>query len=455
MILVLLRCLTPRTINFDQWGNWMDTAEKIQRHANAVAAFINHSPSPYHAAMCIEEFLESKGFESLDESAEWNLEPDGKYYTTRNHTSLIAFRFGSVSTGIRAIGAHLDSPCLRLSPNASFNRIGYEQFNVEVYGSALLRTWFDRDLSLAGRVFVQNSDGSVMSLLIDADAPLAVIPSVAIHLERKANEVQEINSQIHMNPIFSIDVESDNQSLETALVKANPELENDFESGKILSHDLRFYDMNEPRITGISGEFLSSARIDNLLSCFAGMYAIANASTDNFCMLVCNDHEEVGSISDSGAGGTFLSSVLERTVGLNPTVIRRSMLLSADGAHGIHPNYPEKHDAAHAPVLNQGVVIKVNANQRYATSDETNAYIRWLCDGLEIPSQTFVSRNDMACGSTIGPIVASELGIKTADVGVAQFAMHSIRELAGTKDALDFTRLLTAFLESEQFDFGN
>ena len=452
MILVLLRCLTPRTINFDQWGNWMDTFENIQRHAEELATFIEQSPSPYHATVELGEYLDDAGFEYLNETEEWALEPGGKYYTIRNDTSLAAFRNGSVSNGIRAIGAHLDSPCLKLSPISTFDRFGYQQFNVEVYGSVLLRTWFDRDLSIAGRIYAQSNDGSVTSYLLKIDEPLAVIPSIAIHLERKANDIQEINSQIHMNPVFSVEMGRGDQSLEDFFREAESNLGSNFDYVKILGHDLYLFDTNEPKITGKSGEFLSSARIDNLLSCFSGVLAITTARTNDFCMLVCSDHEEVGSISDGGARGTFLNSVLERTVGLDPTVIRKSMLLSADGAHGIHPNYPEKHDVQHTPVLNQGVVIKVNANQSYATSGESRALVRLLCDELEIPSQTFIARNDMGCGSTIGPIVASELGIKTVDVGVAQFAMHSIRELAGTKDALDFTNLLTRFLESKHFE---
>lgn len=174
-----------------------------------------------------------------------------------------------------------------------------------------------------------------------------------------------------------------------------------------------------------------------------------DADEDNFSVLVCNDHEEVGSMSESGAQGNFLQQMLERIGGFDPITIRRSVLVSADGAHGLHPNYPEKHDDQHAPVLNKGPVIKVNSNQRYATSDETESLIRALCNELSIPVQVFVSRNDLACGTTIGPIVASEIGIKTVDAGVAQFAMHSIRELAGCSDVVDFKRLLQAFYNCE------
>ena len=217
----------------------------------------------------------------------------------------------------------------------------------------------------------------------------------------------------------------------------------------IQGFDLSLYDINPPEISGANEGFVTSARIDNLLSCHAGLQAIINAETDNFCVLVCNDHEEVGSVSDSGAQSPFLTSVLERTTGLDPRIIRRSVLVSADGAHGIHPNYPDKHDEQHAPVLNEGPVVKFNSNQRYATTGEMVTYLKSLCEPIGIPLQFFVSRNNIPCGSTIGPITASELGVKTVDIGVAQLAMHSIREIAGVHDAYNFQRLLTAFLSSD------
>ena len=431
--------------------------DNIREYGESLAGFINRSPSPYHASRSLTDYLESEGFQRLDETDEWSLEPAGKYYVTRNDTSLIAFRNGqnpARSVGIRAIGAHLDSPCLKLTPESILNQHGYHQLNVEVYGSALVRTWFDRDLSIAGRVYFRKRDNGVGKCLIDARSPVAVIPSIAIHLEREANTNQKINNQTHLNPVFAAETTNNSFSLEKLLAESDGFVESGYDGGTLLGHDLCLYDTNGPVISGLNGEFISSARIDNLLSCHAGVNAIANAETDNFCLLVCSDHEEVGSVSDAGAGGSFLASVLERTVGLDSTVIRRSMLLSTDGAHGIHPNYPQKHDGQHAPVLNHGLVIKVNANQSYASTGESIALIRSLCEELQIPCQVFVSRNDMRCGSTIGPIVASEIGIKTVDIGVAQFAMHSVRELAGVKDGLDFTSLLNAFLESETTDIS-
>ncbi len=432
------------------------------QYLNGMLEFIKNSPTPYHASHSLCTILDEQGFRRLSETEEWYLQEGDQCYVTRNGTSVIAFRFGSnskVTHGMRLVGAHLDSPCLKLNPKANFEKHGYRVANVEVYGSSLLRTWFDRDLAIAGRIFVRDADGSIRKVMIDSKVPVAVIPSIAIHLERQANKLQEIDSQVHINPVL-LNHWGDGETLPQQLLDFAGD---QAEAEDILGFDLRFYDSNPPNLieseieisnsdnltSDCSNQYISSARIDNLLSCYTGVQALTNASGDNFCMLVASDHEEVGSVSDSGAQGRFLLQVLERIGALDPRVIRNSAMLSADGAHGLHPNYPEKHDEQHRPVLNRGPVIKVNSNQRYATSDETEAVIRGLCTDLKIPVQVFVSRNDQPCGTTIGPLVASEIGIKTVDVGVAQFAMHSIRELAGCDDAVYFLKLLKAFYDSD------
>ncbi len=432
------------------------------QYLNGMLEFIKNSPTPYHASQSLYTILDEQGFRRLSETEEWHLQEGDQCYVTRNGTSVIAFRFGSnskVTHGMRLVGAHLDSPCLKLNPKANFEKHGYRVANVEVYGSSLLRTWFDRDLAIAGRIFVRDADGSIRKVMIDSKVPVAVIPSIAIHLERQANKLQEIDSQVHINPVL-LNHWGDGETLPQQLLDFAGD---QAEAEDILGFDLRFYDSNPPNLIKSKGEisnsanlasdcsnqYIASARIDNLLSCYAGVIALTNASSDNFCILVANDHEEVGSVSDSGAQGRFLLQVLERIGALDSRVIRNSAMLSADGAHGLHPNYPEKHDEQHRPVLNKGPVIKVNSNQRYATSDETEAVIRSLCADMKIPVQVFVSRNDQPCGTTIGPLVASEIGIRTVDVGVAQFAMHSIRELAGCDDAVYFLKLLKAFYDSD------
>ena len=433
---------------------------------NSALDFIGRSPSPYHASSNLCRLLEFSGFRRIRETEKWHLSQGDRCYVTRNETSVIAFRYGKnniETNGMRLVGAHIDSPCLKLNPNSITDRCGYRLANVEVYGSPLLRTWFDRDLSLAGRIFYRRPNGVVESTLVDWQEPIAVIPSIAIHLQRDANTRQEINKQTHINPVLLDQQNLVDVDFRTMVMNQLHRQSIDVDKDAILGFDLRFYDVDPPRRIGFNDDemtgsgvntelynaFLSSARIDNLLSCYAGVRALIEADGENFSVLVCNDHEEVGSMSESGAQGNFLQQVLERIGGLDPRVIRRSMLISADGAHGLHPNYPEKHDEQHAPVLNKGPVIKVNSNQRYATSDETESVIRALCEDLGIPVQVFVSRNDLACGTTIGPIVASEIGIKTADAGIAQFAMHSIRELAGCGDTIDFARLLHAFYNCE------
>ncbi len=419
--------------------------------------FIEDSPTPFHASKNLSEMLEAAGFKRLNETSEWKLDSRDKFYVTRNDTSLIAFSYGSESAhqaGLRLVGAHLDSPCLKLNPNPVYNRHGYESINVEVYGSALVRTWFDRELSVAGRVFYLDRDLNLKSRLVDLNDPISVIPSIAIHLEREANVKQSINSQVHLNPLCSlrsVSAPGEHSVLHGKLFEQLENVNSEFGEEAILGFDLCLYDVNPPRRYGrVDAELISSARIDNLLSCFAGAYSIINSKDDHFCGLICSDHEEVGSVSDTGARSSFLESVLNRAVpDYDSRVIRRSMLISADGAHGFHPNYPEKHDSNHIPLLNLGPVIKVNSNQRYATTGETISFIKYLCMEHNIPYQVFVSRNNIPCGNTIGPIVASELGIKTVDIGVAQFAMHSIRETAGANDAYEFKKLLTAFYESE------
>jgi len=405
--------------------------------------FLVASPTPFHAVQNMKQALGDAGFIELDESEAWNLSP-GRYLTTRNQSSIVALVVGNGDmnrTGIRMAGAHTDSPCLKVKPNPEKVRHGYHQLGVEVYGGVLLNPWFDRDLSLAGRVTHRDSEGHLTNSLIDLKTPVAVIPSLAIHLDRDANNNRKVNPETDIPPILLQEQEG---------FRLQHLIEKQTGGGEILATDLFFYDTNPARIIGSNSEFLASARLDNLLSCFTGMKALINASPDVTSLLVCNDHEEVGSASAAGAGGTFLKDVLVRMIGNSESRIRtlsKSLLISTDNAHGIHPNYPDKHESDHGPVLNKGPAIKFNANQRYATNSETAGYFKALCEKTEIPCQQFVNRADMACGSTIGPITAKEIGVRTLDVGVPTFAMHSIRELAGVRDASGLMKVLSAFYQ--------
>ncbi len=394
--------------------------------------FLEDSPTPFHATQELCVRLKAAGFKELDEADAWTLEKGKKYYLTRNDSSLIAFVYGTediTETGVSMLGAHTDSPCLKLKPNAIIHTKGYIQLGVEVYGGVLLNPWFDRDLSLAGRVSGLNEKGELVHPLIDFKRPLAVIPSLAIHLDRDANTSHSINAQTDIPPIVMQSEEAVN--FEEILCK---------QSGlkEILDFELLFYDTQKPAFIGLKEEFLASARLDNLLSCYVGLKSIMEASTQKSSLLICSDHEEVGSASTSGAAGPFLQMVLQRINNNHEAysrMINASMMISADNAHAVHPNFASKHDENHGPLLNHGPVIKVNANQRYASNSQTVSRFKLLCKQSDVGYQSFVTRTDMQCGSTIGPITATKIGVKTIDVGLPTFAMHSIRELAGKNDA--------------------
>ncbi len=423
--------------------------------------FLQDSPTPFHATEQMSSRLLDNGFEKLDLAQEWHLEAFGRYFITRNNSSLVAFTCGDGKFdqhGFRMIGAHTDSPCLRVKPNPELSQQGYFQLGVEVYGGALLNPWFDRDLSLAGRVSYRNRSGAISSCLLDLKNPVAVIPSLAIHLDREANKNRSINPQTRIPPILmqlSDKITPDfRELLKSWLISENDDIE------QVLDYELSFYDVQPPAIIGLQQEFLASARLDNLLSCFVGLCALLECSNPEQQMapglLVCNDHEEVGSQTSSGAQGPLLATILERIVGERAKLtmcMENSFMISADNAHAIHPNFSDKHDQNHGPKLNAGPVIKINNNQRYATNSETSALFRHLCEQAKVPCQSFVVRSDMACGSTIGPITAAEIGVKTLDIGVPTFGMHSIRELAGSSDTVFLKRALKQFLGLKKLPF--
>lgn len=421
---------------------------------SALFDFLTQSPTPFHATQSLASALTSTGFAELDERAAWQLEPAGQYFVRRNDSSIIAFRLGQqplTEQGLRVIGAHTDSPCLKVKPQPEINSQGYWQLGVEVYGGVLLLPWFDRDLSLAGRVTF-SQDGQLHSRLIDFKTPIAVIPSLAIHLNREANKGWEVNAQKELPPVLT-QLSGKEEKDFRVLLAEQLEREHGVQNTQVLDYELSFYDTQPPAHIGLNQEFIASARLDNLLSCFVGLQALLAADQQYASVLVCTDHEEVGSSSACGADGPFLEQVLRRLLPQEEDFsrcIQRSMLVSADNAHGIHPNYADKHDSNHGPLLNQGPVIKVNSNQRYATNSETAAFFRHLCQQHNVPVQSFVTRSDMGCGSTIGPITASKLGINTIDIGAATFAMHSIRELAGTQDVAYLTKALAAFYSSAE-----
>lgn len=416
--------------------------------------FLKRSPSPFHATQSMAEALQDAGYQALDERETWQLKPQGRYYVTRNDSSIIAIKRGQhdpVQHGIRMVGAHTDSPCLKVKPQPELARHGYWQLGVEVYGGVLLSPWFDRDLSLAGRVTFKHN-GQLQSRLINFQQAIASIPSLAIHLNREANSGWAINAQTELPPILA-QLQGETKKDFRALLAEQLQREHAISAADVLDYELCFYDSQPAALVGLNQDFIASARLDNLLSCYAGLQGLLNSNDQHTQVLVCTDHEEVGSNSACGADGPFLEQVLRRMLNTEEDFVRciqHSLLISADNAHGIHPNYADKHDANHGPLLNHGPVIKVNANQRYATSSETSSFFKLLCQQAEIPVQSFVTRSDLGCGSTIGPITASQLGVQTIDIGGPTFAMHSIRELAGSKDLSYLVRALQAFYNSPQ-----
>jgi aspartyl aminopeptidase len=423
-----------------------------QQQFNAeLCDFISRATTPFHAVAELSRHLEAGGFSRLGEEGVAGLQPGGRYYLTRNDSSIIAFVCGRESPpveGMRMVGAHTDSPCLMVKPSPEMLRNGYFQLGVQKYGGVLLNPWFDRDLSLAGRVSFQCGDGQLRTALIDFREAIATIPSLAIHLDREANTSRTVNPQTDVVPILFQQAGEDPADFRSLIKARLLEEQPDCNVQQVLDYELGFYDTQPPAVIGLQQEFIASARLDNLLSCFVGLRSLLQSDGAVSSLLVCNDHEEVGSLSTAGAQGPMLSSLLKRLAGSEQAyaeLVERSLMISADNSHAIHPNFADKHDDNHGPLMNHGPVIKVNASQRYASNSETSGFFRMLAAAEDVPVQSFVVRSDMGCGSTIGPITAGGTGIRTIDVGAPTLGMHSIRETAGTRDAWDLSRVLLRF----------
>ena len=407
----------------------------------ALLGFLDASPTPFHAVANMTGMLQNAGFERLDEAHGWKLEEGKKYFVTRNDSSLIAFTYPKNRQGYLMAGAHTDSPNLKIKPNPVIENKGVVQLGVETYGGLLLNPWFDRDLCIAGRVAYLGDDGVIKEALINVEEPVAMIPSLAIHLDREANENRSVNAHTDIVPIIGTKGGFDfHEWLIASLRKSGVE-----DVQKVLSHELSLYDSQKASFVGLERDFIASARLDNILSCYTALLCTCSVSADEPFLMLCSDHEEVGSGSTSGAAGPFLEHVLRRLSGDYESFVRmthRSMMISCDNAHAVHPNFADKHDEKHAPEINKGVVVKINANQRYASSSRTISRLVHAASNCGVPLQQFVTRSDMGCGSTIGPITATRLGIETVDVGLPTFAMHSIREHAGSNDAYDLFNIL-------------
>ncbi|WP_019612895.1 M18 family aminopeptidase [Psychromonas ossibalaenae] len=420
--------------------------------ARDLITFIDNSPVSYFAAANIIKELENSGYRSLNEGDKWKLEPGHKYYLQRNNSAVIAFQLGSEKpwqSGFNIVGAHTDSPHLKLKNESLTKSAGCLKVSVETYGGGINSTWLDRDLSLAGRISI-NTENGIQNRLVDFKRAVGSIPNLAIHLNREANAGFEYNKQTHLPVIlFGTDKEIDEKNYLKELVA----VEADVQVDSILEMDLFFYDTQKGAVIGLDQDMIAVGRLDNLAMCHCIYKSLTEADNPQQTNIgVFFDNEEIGSRTMMGADSNFLSSLLERiTFALDGDLEdglrakHHSFLISADGAHALHPNFTDKHDKSYAPLLNQGPVIKMSANFRYATTAETAGRFINLCNKAGVPYQKMANRSDLPSGSTIGPTSSASLGINTIDVGNPMFAMHSIRESQGTLDHYYMTKVICEF----------
>lgn len=424
----------------------------------ALCAFLDRSPTPYHAASSAADRFLDAGFSELSEQDQWQLEPGGGYFFHRGDGCLVAFRTGFQEpwiSGARIAGAHTDSPSLKLKISGERTANGALFMPVEVYGGPIISTWVDRDLGIAGRVVFRTATG-ITSRLFSTGRAVATIPNLAIHLNRKINEGFEYNRQDHLAAILDVDGGGEKQPSGQLLSHVADIL--GIDGASILDADLFLYDGNPAQVLGINSNILVSGRIDNLAATSAITEALCGTSPGVVTAVgVLFNHEEVGSKTAEGADSGLVRTIIERIVlsygggreELHRT-LARSFLVSNDAAHAIHPSYPEKHDPAYAPHLNGGPVLKYNGNFRYTTTAETAASFRRLCEDAGVPVQRFNNRSDMTAGSTIGPLASAAAEIRSVDVGIPILGMHSIRETAGIDDHGAMIRVLDRFFKTPE-----
>ena len=414
-------------------------------HAEDLADFVAASPSSFHAAAEVARRLKEAGFERLDETEPWAVVPGAKQLVVRDGAVIAWIVPDAVAAGtaFRIFGAHSDSPAFKLKPQPTTGRFGWLQAGVEIYGGPLLNSWLDRELRLAGRLVLD--DGTEV---LAATGPLLRLPQLAIHLDREANDRLSLDKQAHTQPVWGLG-DAASADLLGELAAAGG-----VDAARIRGYEVVTADAARGAVFGKDDAFFAAGRLDDLASVHAGLVALEAAGTDaeHIAMLAVFDHEEVGSGTRSGAAGPFLADAIERIqLGLGTgrgqqlQALAASWCVSSDVGHSVHPNYPEKHDPVVRPVLGSGPILKINANQRYATDAAGAAAWHAWVDAAGVTSQEFVSNNSVPCGSTIGPITATRLGIRTVDVGIPILSMHSARELAGTADLLALSRVAGAF----------
>ncbi|QPH02293.1 hypothetical protein C2857_006502 [Epichloe festucae Fl1] len=464
--------------------------------------FVNDSPTPYHATQSAAHRFEKAGFKLIKERDSWasTLQPGGKYYLTRNGSSIVAFAIGRKwrpGNPVSIVGAHTDSCCLRLKPVSKKTNLGYLQVGVEAYGGGIWHSWFDRDLSIAGRVLVKEG-GNFVQKLVKIEKPLLRIPTLAIHLHRQTNfdpnkeselfpiiglATAELNKRADEDAAAQADEDEDFEPLEKMSERHHPAVldviagELNAKVADIVDFELVLYDTQKPVIGGLKDELIFSPRLDNLGMTYCSVEGLISSVRESSSlsedstirMVACFDHEEIGSTSAQGANSNLLPSVIRRLASLPGNrdassdgsyeavdhqgeestayeqTLSRSFLVSADMAHAVHPNYAGKYESSHQPAMNKGTVIKINANQRYATNAPGIALVQECARLARVPLQLFVVRNDSPCGSTIGPGLAAKMGMRTLDLGNPQLSMHSIRETGGSADVEFAIKLFDKF----------
>ncbi|KAJ2909390.1 hypothetical protein GGI21_001929 [Coemansia aciculifera] len=439
----------------------------LQRQAEQLVDFVNKAPSPFHVVDVCRAWLKGAQFVELKEKQSWSgaIKPNGRYFFTRNGSSIVAFAVGGQfrpGNGISIVGAHTDSPCFKLKPVSKKTSSGFLQVGVQVYGGGLWHTWFDRDLSIAGRVMVRDGAGGYDSRLVAIQDPIMRIPSLAIHLDRSVRDAFTYNKETHLTPILATVANAlngtnaaagtDDKNVKSAhhpilLDRIAKELS--IEVADIADFELCLYDTQKAVIGGICNEFIYASRLDNLNSSYCAVEGLINSLSDESSaddthvrMIALFDNEEVGSTSAYGANSALIESAIRRiqascsngSVTAFEESIANSFMISSDVTHAVHPNYSEKHEENHRPELQKGPSIKVNANQSYATTAVTSTVLKDIAKRNGIPIQEFVVRNDSPCGSTIGPMLSAQLGLRTVDMGNPLLSMHSIREVCGTDD---------------------
>ena len=415
--------------------------------ANELLEFINESPTAYHAVNTVKKMLDENEFKELKESEAWNLNKGDKCYVIKNDSAIIAFEIGSgeiEEEGFRLIGVHTDSPCFKVKPAPEMlveNK--YIKLNTEVYGGPILNTWFDRPLSLAGRVTLKgDTPFNPVTKLININKPLLVIPNLAIHMNRNVNEGYAINKQKDTLPLLGFINENLEGNKERIGILEIIKIQLKVEKEDILDFDLFLYEHEKGCLLGLNEELISTSRLDDLWMVFSGVKALLESKQNKATkVMVCVDNEEIGSLTSQGANSSLLKNILERitlSLGKNKEeffrAIANSIMISADLAHAVHPNQSEKHDPTNRPVLGNGPVIKMSASGSYSTDSYASAIFQGLCKEANVPCQKFVNRSDVRGGTTIGPITSADLSIPVIDMGAAIIGMHSIRELASVKD---------------------